>query len=111
MSATKKTKIKVLIVDDHPVVRKGLWSCLSTKENLKVVGEAGEGDDAIRRVRGLFRDIGLMALHMPGKDGLEVPDALRREAPQVRVLILSRQGTRDSVLRIIKAGAGGYLLK
>jgi DNA-binding NarL/FixJ family response regulator len=111
MSATKKTKIKVLIVDDHPVVRKGLWSCLSTKENLKVVGEAVDGDDAIHKVKELLPDIVLMDLHMPKRDGLEVTDVLRKEAPQVKVLILSMQGARDSVLRIIKAGARGYVLK
>lgn len=111
MSATKKTKIKVLIVDDHPVVRKGLWSCLSTKENLKIVGEAVDGDDAIRKVRELAPDIVLMDLYMPKRDGLEVTDVLRKEAPQVKVIILSMQGTRDYVLRIIKAGARGYMLK
>jgi two-component system nitrate/nitrite response regulator NarL len=111
MSAAKKSKIKVLIVDDHPVVRKGLWSCLSTKDTLKIVGEAVDGDDAIHKVRELLPDIVLMDLHMPKKDGLEVTDALRKEAPQVKVIILSMQGTRDSVLRIIKAGARGYVLK
>jgi DNA-binding NarL/FixJ family response regulator len=111
MSATKKSKIKVLIVDDHPVVRKGLWSCLSTKENVKIVGEAVDGDDAIRKVKELAPDIVLMDLYMPKKDGLEVTDVLRKEAPQVKVIILSVHGTRDSVLPIIKAGARGYVLK
>jgi DNA-binding NarL/FixJ family response regulator len=111
MSATKKSKIKVLIVDDHPVVRKGLLSCLSTKDNVKIVGEAVDGDDAIRKVKELSPDIVLMDLYMPKKDGLEVTDILRKEAPQVKVLILSMQGTRDSVLRIIRAGARGYVLK
>lgn len=111
MSATKKSKIKVLIVDDHPVVRKGLLSCLSSKDSIKVVGEAVDGDDAIRKVKELAPDIVLMDLHMPKKDGLEVTDALRKESPQVKVIILSMQGTRDSVLRIIKAGARGYVLK
>jgi len=111
MSAAKKSKIKVLIVDDHPVVRKGLLSCLTTKDNLKVVGEAVDGDDAIRKVKELSPDIVLMDLYMPKKDGLEVTDLLRKEVPQVKVLILSMQGNRDSVLRIIKAGARGYVLK
>jgi two-component system nitrate/nitrite response regulator NarL len=111
MSTTKKSKIKILIVDDHPVVRKGLHSCLATKENLKIVGEAVDGDDALRKVKELSPDIVLMDLYMPKKDGLEVTDLLRKEAPQVKVLILSMQGTRDAVLRIIKAGARGYVLK
>lgn len=98
-------------MDDHPVVRKGLWSCLSSKDNLKIVGEAVDGDDAIRKVKELLPDVVLMDLHMPKRDGLEVTEVLRKEAPQVKVLILSIQGTRDAVLRIIKAGARGYVLK
>ena len=114
MSATKKKaaeKIKVLIVDDHPVVRKGLWSCLSTKEHIKVVGEAIDGNDAIRKVKELSPDIVLMDVQMPQMDGLAVTEALRKQAPQVKVLILSMQSNRESVLRIIKAGARGYVLK
>ncbi len=111
MNATKKSKIKVLIVDDHPVVRKGLWSCLSTRDNLKIVGEAVDGSDAVTKAKELLPDIVLMDLHMPKMDGLEVTDALRKDVPQAKVLILSMQGTRDSVLRIIKAGARGYVLK
>ena len=114
MSATKKKaaeKIKVLIVDDHPVVRKGLLSCLSTKEHIKVVGEAIDGNDAIRKVKELSPDIVLMDVQMPQMDGLAVTEALRKQAPQVKVLILSMQSNRESVLRIIKAGARGYVLK
>lgn len=109
MSAKKK--IKVLIVDDHPVVRKGLWSCLSTRENLKIVGEAVDGADAIRKVKELLPDIVLMDVQMPQMDGLAVTETLRKQAPHVKVLILSMQSNRDAVLRIIKAGAKGYVLK
>jgi two-component system nitrate/nitrite response regulator NarL len=70
-----------------------------------------DGEDALRQVKELLPDIVLMDLDMPKKDGLEVTETLRKEAPQVKVLILSIQGTRDSVLRIIKAGARGYVLK
>lgn len=114
MSAAKKKaseKIKVLIVDDHPVVRKGLWSCLSAKSNVQVVGEACDGNDAIRQVKELQPDIVLMDVQMPQMDGLQVTESLRKEAPQVKVLILSMQSNRESVLRIIKAGARGYVLK
>lgn len=110
MSATKK-KIKILIVDDHPVVRKGLWSCLSTKKNLKIVGEACDGAEAIHKVKELAPDIVLMDVDMPHKNGLEVTNVLRKNAPNVKVLILSMQSSRDTVLRIIKAGARGYVLK
>ncbi len=110
MSATKK-KIKILIADDHPVVRKGLWSCLSGKTNFKIVGEASDGAAAIQKVKELAPDVVLMDIDMPQKDGLEVTNVLRKESPNVKVLILSMQSNRDTVLRIIKAGARGYVLK
>jgi len=110
MSDTKK-KIKILIADDHPVVRKGLWSCLSGKTNFKIVGEASDGAVAIQKVKELAPDVVLMDIDMPQKDGLEVTHVLRKESPNVKVLILSMQSNRDTVLRIIKAGARGYVLK
>jgi two-component system nitrate/nitrite response regulator NarL len=114
MSAKKKPaaeKIKVLIVDDHPVVRKGLQSCLSAKDNLKIVGEASDGNDAVRKVKELQPDIVLMDISMPHMDGLAVTETLKKHSPQVKVLVLSMEGKRDAVLRIIKAGARGYVLK
>lgn len=110
MSIVKK-KIKVLIVDDHPVVRKGLLSCLAGQEHLKIVGEASNGAEAIQLVKAQTPDIVLMDVSMPGMDGQAVTEALRKEAPQTKVLILSMQSTRDPVLRLIKAGARGYVLK
>jgi two-component system nitrate/nitrite response regulator NarL len=106
-----KKKIRILLVDDHPVVRKGLVSCLASKENLKVVGEASNGAEALKLVQELQPDIVLMDVSMPGMDGLEVTEALRKDAPQTRVLVLSMQSNRDPVLRLIKAGARGYVLK
>jgi two-component system nitrate/nitrite response regulator NarL len=111
MSTAKKKIINVLVVDDHPVVRKGLLSCLSSRENLKIVGEASNGAEAIKMVKQFAPDIVLMDISMPGMDGLEVTETLRKEAPQTKVLILSMQASRDPVLRIIKAGARGYVLK
>ena len=110
MSNVKK-KIKVLLVDDHPVVRKGLYSCLANRENLKIVGEAADGAEAIRKVAELSPDIVLMDIYMPQLDGLAVTERLQKEAPQVKVLILSMYSNREYVLRIIKAGARGYVLK
>src|SRR5262245_17432112 len=110
MSVTKK-KIKVLIVDDHPVVRKGLLSCLAAKENLKIVGEAANGNEAVKQVKEHQPDIVLMDISMPEIKGLADTETLRKEAPQAKVLILSMQSNRVSVLRIIKAGARGYVLK
>ncbi len=110
MSAGKK-KIKILIVDDHPVVRKGLMSCLANKEHLKIVGEASNGPDAIQLTKEQSPDVVLMDVSMPGMDGQAVTEALRKEAPLVKVLILSMQSAREPVLRLIRAGARGYVLK
>ena len=110
MSAAKK-KITILVADDHPVVRKGLWSCLANKENLKVVGEAADGVETIHKVRELAPDIVLMDLAMPKMDGVAVTEVLRREAPEVKVLILSMHRNRETVLRVLQAGARGYVLK
>lgn len=110
MSGVNK-KIKVLLVDDHPVVRKGLHSCLANRENLKIVGEACNGTEAIQKVKELDPDVVLMDINMPGMDGLQVTEALRKDSPQTRVLVLSVHDTRDYVMRIVKAGARGYVLK
>ncbi len=110
MSIAKK-KIKILLVDDHPVVRKGLLSCLSNKENLKIVGEASNGQEALKLAKEQEPDIVLMDVSMPGMDGLAVAEALRKDVPQTKILVLSMQSTRDPVLRLIKAGARGYVLK
>jgi two-component system, NarL family, nitrate/nitrite response regulator NarL len=104
-------KIKVLVVDDHPVVRKGLQSCLANRENLKIVGEAADGAEAIQKVKELDPDLVLMDINMPGMDGLQVTETLRKDSPRTRVLILSVHDTRDYVMRIVKAGARGYILK
>jgi two-component system nitrate/nitrite response regulator NarL len=108
---TAKKKIKVLIVDDHPVVRKGLWSCLDSRPNIKVIGEAGNGHQAISKIAELNPDIVLMDISMPEMDGLAVTEKLHKDSPEVKVLILSVNSSRDSVLRMIRAGARGYVLK
>ena len=110
MSGAKK-KIRILLADDHPVVRKGLYSCLASRENLKIVGEAADGAEAMRKVTELLPDIVLMDIYMPQLDGLAVTERIQKECPQVKVLILSMHSNREYVLRIIKAGARGYVLK
>lgn len=106
-----KQKIKLLIVDDHPVVRRGLQTCLARQDRLKIVGEASDGDEAIRMTRELSPDIVLMDISMPGKSGLAVTELLRKEAPRVKVLVLSMHNNREYVFRIIQAGAHGYVSK
>ena len=107
----KKQIIKVLIADDHPVVRKGLQSCLGRQSHLRVVGEACDGDEALRQTRQLKPDVVLMDISMPGTDGLKVTEVLRKELPAIKVLILSVHNNRQYIFRVIQAGAHGYVSK
>src|SRR6266853_2423726 len=106
-----KDKIKVLVVDDHPVVRKGLQSCLARQDRLKIVGEASDGDEALGKTRELGPDIVLMDIDLPRMNGLAVTELLRKEQPRVKVLVLSVHTNRQFLFRIIQAGAHGYVSK
>jgi two-component system nitrate/nitrite response regulator NarL len=106
-----KQKIKVLVVDDHPVVRKGLHTCLARQDRLKIVGEASNGDEAIAKTRELSPDIVLMDIDLPGMSGLAVTELLRKESPSLKVLVLSVHSNKDYIFRIIQAGAHGYVSK
>jgi len=104
-------RIKILIVDDHPVVRRGITACLARFPNLLVVGEAAHGQEALRKTRELLPDVVVMDIDMPQMSGLAATEALRKELPQVKVLILSMHSHSEYVLRIIQSGARGYVLK
>jgi len=106
-----KNQIKILLVDDHPVVRKGLVSCLSHHTNLDVAGEAGDGPEALRKARELAPDIIIMDIDLPQMDGLAVTDVLRKEMPQVKVIVMSMHRHTEYILRILQSGARGYVLK
>lgn len=106
-----KRRIKLLLVDDHPVVRKGISSCLARHEHLQIAGEAGDGQEAIRKTRELMPDIILMDIDMPEMNGLAVTEVLRKEVPKVKVLVLSMHSNSEYVMRIIQSGASGYVLK
>jgi DNA-binding NarL/FixJ family response regulator len=103
--------IRVLIVDDHPVVRDGLRGVLDGEPDMEVVGEAGHGAEALARVAADPVDVVLMDLRMPTMGGVEAIGELRRTAPSVRVLVLTTFDTDRDVLPAIEAGATGYLLK
>ncbi len=107
----RKKRIKLLLVDDHPVVRRGLRSCLSGLEHVVVVDEAVNGLEAIEKVRALQPDVVLMDFDMPKMDGLEATKLIRKDFPKTRVVILSVHTKKEYVLQIIRSGAQGYVLK
>jgi DNA-binding NarL/FixJ family response regulator len=103
--------IRLLVADDHPVVRDGLRGMLAGQPDLEVVGEAADGAEAVALVPRLYPDVVLMDLRMPGMDGVEAIRKLRTSCPDVRVLVLTTFDTDTDVVRAIEAGATGYLLK
>ncbi len=103
--------IRVLLVDDHPVVLGGLKALLSTIDGIDVVAEAGDGQSAIEQAQLLTPDVVLMDLRMPGMDGIEATRRVRAAVPAVAVLVLTMYDDDASVLTAMQAGAGGYLLK
>ena len=105
------TPIRLLIVDDHPIVRDGLRGVFSGDPEFEVVGEAGNGHEAVARARSLDVDVVLMDLRMPQMGGVEAIQALRQADESVRVLVLTTYDTDRDVLPAIEAGATGYLLK
>jgi DNA-binding NarL/FixJ family response regulator len=104
--------VRVLLVDDHPVVRAGLRTLLDASGRIEVVGEAGTGEDGVRLARDLRPDVVLMDLRLGGGlDGVGATAALGRLDPAPRVLILTTYDTDADILRAVEAGAAGYLLK
>jgi DNA-binding NarL/FixJ family response regulator len=103
--------IRLLVVDDHPVVRQGLRTFLATRPDLEVVGEAGDGEAAVAEAVRLRPDVVLMDLVMPGVDGVEAIGRIRATDPRVRILVLTSFASADQVLPALRAGAAGYLLK
>ncbi|MBX7236979.1 MAG: response regulator transcription factor [Caldilineales bacterium] len=103
--------IRVLIADDHEVVRDGLRLILETEEDFEVVGEAGDGADAVRMTEELQPDVILMDLRMPGMDGLQAIEKIHSKWPPIAVVILTTYNEDDLMARGLRAGARGYLLK
>jgi DNA-binding NarL/FixJ family response regulator len=103
--------IRVLVVDDHPIVRGGIVALLSTADDISVVGEGSDGAEAVRLAIELEPDVVLMDLRMPGLDGDEATAQILAAKPHLRVLILTTYESDSSILTAIEAGASGYLLK
>lgn len=106
-----KTRIKVLLVDDHPVVRRGIAACLSRHEQIELVGEAADGREALEKARALSPDVVITDVEMPVMNGADLTMALAKEMPGTRVLVLSVYHAPGHVLRMVQAGATGYMFK
>jgi DNA-binding NarL/FixJ family response regulator len=103
--------IRVLVVDDHPIVRQGLVTALGDEADLEVVGAAGSAEEALALAARLRPDVALLDLELPGLDGVEAIPRLAAVSPETRVLVFTAYDTDERVFGAIKAGAGGYLLK
>jgi DNA-binding NarL/FixJ family response regulator len=104
-------KIRLLLVDDHALLREGLRAMLSFYEEFQVVGEAQDGEEALAKVSALQPDVVLMDIAMKGMNGLEATRAISQNHPKVRVLIVSQHEDRQYILSLLQAGASGYILK
>jgi two-component system nitrate/nitrite response regulator NarL len=111
MKTPLEKKIRLLVVDDHPLMQEGLRSALAKYQFLEIAGEASNGEEAVRKAKELMADVVLMDINMPRMNGLEATELMRREAPQAKVLILTAHKNPEYVRKIIHCGARGYLLK
>ena len=105
------SNIRVLIADDHAILREGIKALLKLSEDIEVVGEAADGREAIQEARRLSPDVILMDVAMPGLGGLEATLEIRKENPSIKILVLSQYSDREYVARFLKAGVSGYVLK
>lgn len=104
-------RIKVLIVDDHRVVREGLSAILKSKENIQVLGEAQDGQEAVEKARSLLPDVILMDVSMPKMTGVEATRIIKREFPHIGIIALTMYEEQQYIFDLVRAGATGYLLK
>ena len=105
------SRIKILVADDHALLREGIIAILKLHDDVEVVGEASDGMDAIQKAHKLKPDIVLMDIAMPGLGGLEATVEIKKTAPNIKILVLSQYDDREYVSRLIKAGVSGYILK
>jgi two-component system response regulator NreC len=110
-AARSREQIKVLLVDDHTILREGVHALLAREPDIVVVGEAGDGQEALEQVPRLRPDVVIMDIVMPRMNGLEATRLIKEQYPNVRVLILSMYDDHEYVVQIIQAGASGYVLK
>jgi DNA-binding NarL/FixJ family response regulator len=108
---SEKAPIRVLVVDDHPVLRAGVAAMLGNHDDILVAGEARDGLEALAQFRALRPDVVMMDLQMPGMGGVEATAAIRAEAPSAKILVLTTFAGDVQAVRALRAGATGYLLK
>ncbi len=106
-----QTPIRILVADDHPIVRDGLIAILNTQPDFEVIGEAATGPETVERVTTLHPDVVLLDLEMPELDGVEALRRLRETSPDARVIVFTAFDTDERILGAVRAGARGYLLK
>jgi two-component system response regulator NreC len=104
-------KIRVLVVDDHTIVREGVHILLEAQSDIEVVGEAADGQEALVRARELQPEIALVDIAMPGLNGLDLTRALKRDWPQINVIVLTMYESDEYFFQVLDAGASGYVLK
>jgi len=105
------TKTRVLLAEDHTIVRKGLCALLDAEPSIEVIGEAQDGREALLKAEQLHPDIVLMDISMPGLNGLEATRQIKKRFPEVKVLILTVHSDEEYIRQILRAGASGYLVK
>ncbi len=105
------SKIRVLIVDDHVIVREGLHALLEAQPDIEVVGEATDGEEAVNKTREVQPDIVLMDITMPGMNGLEATRHIRQHSPDVKILVLTMHEGDEYFFKMLDAGASGYFIK
>jgi NarL family two-component system response regulator LiaR len=104
-------KIRLLVVDDHPLVRKGIVAVLETEPDMEVVGECSDGAEAVAQAEKLKPDVILLDLMMPHMDGVEAAQKIKETAPDTQILVLTSFGSADKIFPALNAGVTGYLLK
>lgn len=103
--------IRVVLADDHPVVRSGIRTVLDRSPDITIVGETGNGDEVLRLIAETAPDVLILDMNMPGLEGVDIARKLRAEQAQVRILVLSAYEDKQYILRVLELGAAGYLTK